>query len=94
LAQRGGTQDVTLTEGQLPSHTHALNAVDLSPADFQPDGDLPTGTFNLYAAPNNFKEMATSSIGSSGGGQEHFNMQPFTVLNFCICTAGLHPPRP
>ena len=34
------------------------------------------------------------TISSEGGNQAHPNMQPFTVVNFTICTSGFWPPRP
>jgi microcystin-dependent protein len=37
---------------------------------------------------------STGTLSSAGGNQPHANMQPFTVVNFTICTSGLWPPRP
>lgn len=36
-------------------------------------------------------QAATTIAGQS---QPHNNMQPYLVMNFCICTDGVYPPRP
>ena len=37
--------------------------------------------------------QATTTIGSSGSSQPHFNMQPYTAVNFVICLQGIFPSR-
>ena len=35
--------------------------------------------------------MAPEAIGTAGGDQPHNNMQPYLVLNYCICLYGIFP---
>ncbi len=50
-------------------------------------GDITGGTTSFTVPPG------TVDVGNTGGGQPHFNMQPFTVLNYLICLSGIFPPR-
>jgi microcystin-dependent protein len=105
----GGTETVTVTPNQVPSHTHAVVG-DSNPGNAIP----PTGAYLATAVSNtsaNFLPYAASgatldatlytgtaassgTVSSAGGNQPHANMQPFTVINFTIATAGLYPQRP
>lgn len=50
---------------------------------------------NIYAAPGAGPAIALNgaTFSTVGGGAAHNNMQPFLVMNFCIATQGLFPPR-
>lgn len=93
LAQYGGEDAHTLTQGEMPAHTHTLTAsagaaTAVSPANnFWADGGLPAyaGTANATLAPE--------AIRSAGGGQPHENRSPYTVVNFVIALAGIFPTR-
>lgn len=97
LGERGGVETVTLTEAQMPSHTHNLRA------------SLDTGDLN---APNSNRSIARSGGGfayqqtssslvaldpasnqTTGGSQPHNNLQPFLTMNFIIALVGLYPSR-
>lgn len=97
LGQRGGVEMVTLTEAQMPNHTHSLRAVAGDPGDVV----TPSSTTsyarsdggNAYSteAPN--VDMADQALPSAGGSQAHNNLQPFLVMNFIIALVGLYPSR-
>ena len=36
-------------------------------------------------------DMSASSIGHTGGGQQHTNVQPYLVINWCIALVGIFP---
>jgi len=66
-----------------------------------PSGNVPaieasgvTATYSS-AAPDAAESSAgiipTLSAGNTGGGQPHGNMQPYTVLNYCIALQGIFP---
>ncbi len=96
LGERGGSTSVTLTNQQMPQHTHSLMAS-------ATDGNAPvprvatTGnvlarTVNqVYAPPNTLVPLASGTVTSVGGSQPHTNMQPYLVLNFCIALQGIFP---
>ena len=97
LGQRGGVETVTLTEAQMPNHTHTMRAVGADP------GDVTTPTSNTSFArssggnayslnqPNAI--MAEQMLPSAGGSQAHNNMQPYLTMNFIIALQGLYPSR-
>lgn len=91
----GGQETVTLTENNLPSHTHDLQATDDSPDFlFFGGGILAQGADDSYTAATNLTALSTHSLPtSSGGSQPHNNQQPSLVINFCICVDGYYPPR-
>lgn len=97
LGQIAGQQAVTLTSGQLPSHTHTLTATgDFANASV-PGGALPAakprGGISRYAPTGSQTVMAPTSLAGAGGNQPHPNMQPFAVLNWCIALQGIFPSR-
>ncbi len=90
LGQKGGQETVTLTTNQLPSHNHSLN---ISSNDH---GQKPSSSQVL--GPSAFDDnpdvtLKSSSIGNTGGGQPHNNVQPFGCVNFIIALQGVFPSR-
>ncbi len=94
LGQSGGTENVTLTTSQLPSHNHAVAANSNTGSSGNPQGNIPAGSsltpYNTMAATN---QMGGSSIGNTGGSQPHNNLMPFQCLNYIIALEGIYPPR-
>lgn len=93
LGERGGVGAVTLSEAQMPNHSHQWSA-SFSDAD-RPD---PAGNYfgrgnDAYVAPANLGTMAEQMLPSAGGSQAHNNMQPFLTMNFIIALVGLYPSR-
>jgi len=94
LGERIGVETVTLSEAQIPPHSHSVRANDGAAGNEL----LPEGNFIADAlfAPNPSGEavaMSSQSITSSGKGQSHNNMQPFLVLNYIVALRGLYPSR-
>jgi microcystin-dependent protein len=92
--EAAGTESVTLTQGQLPPHTHSVagssSATGKSPAASVPGftaGGSSYGTTTDLA-------MSPGMVTGGGSGQPHDNMQPFLVTNWCIATEGIYPSRP
>jgi microcystin-dependent protein len=97
LGEKAGQEAVTLTNGQMPAHTHALTGTaDLANASV-PGGALPAakprGGMNRYAPAGNDTVMAASALAPAGGNQPHPNMQPYTVLSWVIAMQGIFPSR-
>ena len=95
IGERSGSQTVTLLQSEMPTHSHALNAVESAGSARQPPGQtFAVGeaiSFYKTAQPNT--TMNPRMIGLTGGGDPHINMQPFLALNFCIAMQGIFPPR-
>jgi len=89
-----GLESVTLTAAQLPPHTHrfAGTAVAANARSAQ-DGLFAASSVELYAPPGASVTLAANTVDSCGNGAPHDNMQPYSVLNFCIALGGIFPSR-
>jgi len=102
LGQMGGYENVTLTVATMPAHSHDLMAQTMTATQFNPKGHIlaappPTNStpHPIYGGQGEtLTPMNSQSIGSTGGEQPHGNIQPSLVINFCISTIGIYPPRP
>jgi microcystin-dependent protein len=98
IGETGGTPTVTLSETQVPAHSHSLQA-DPRPgglADPGPQNSLARANVEIYKRPAGAaqpKPLAQAAVGPAGGGQPHNNMMPFLTLNFCIALSGIFPQR-
>jgi microcystin-dependent protein len=100
LGETGGTVTVTLTEAQVPLHTHAAMAKE-SGDEGEPEGRIwanpgsqpPLPPFFSSTLETDPQQMNAAAIGSTGGGGPHNNLMPFGVVTYCIATRGTNPPR-
>jgi len=98
LGQKGGADTTTLITQNLPAHSHGLfassnNADAKNPANgFLPS--YPRGATEFYysSAIGTAQAMGTS-VGNTGNNQSFNNLQPYTTVNYIICTQGLFPSR-
>lgn len=107
LGQRGGTETVTMTTAQMPSHNHSAttavtaHAVSSAGSTANPDSNswAATGRDRDYSANAPDVDMApgvmtaTTTVGNTGGSQAHENRMPYLVLNYIIALQGLYPSR-
>jgi microcystin-dependent protein len=91
LGERGGEREHELSEGELPDHRHPVAASGAVGSSSNPSGRFLGGANNWYTEPASLRALAPASVGDSGGGQAHANMQPFLTLNFCIALQGVFP---
>ena len=93
LGQRGGVENVTLTEAQMPNHTHSMIGTDRDVDDNKPqDGLYGVGSFQ-YQDPSGLVQMNNAMLPNAGGSQAHNNMQPYLAMNFIIALVGLYQSR-
>lgn len=95
LGQRAGEERHTLAMAELPQHAHQARASG-APATVGSIGGSGTDVAavagaSIYGGATGATSLNPGSVSNAGGGQAHENMQPFTVLNFCIALQGIFP---
>ena len=101
LGEKAGTENVTLNQNQIPSHTHAAIANSVSPtgnanvaADNLWADDAGTASATYSSETKNATMNADAiSVQNTGGSQSHTNIQPFQCVNFIIALVGVFPSR-
>lgn len=97
LGETAGTETVTLSQNELPAHTHPVTAANVPGAVKAPSPDVGldrTSGGNIYLTPPaNLVPMAANNPAANVGDQPHNNMMPYTVLNFIIALQGIYPSR-
>jgi microcystin-dependent protein len=104
LAQTGGQEAVTLTEAQMPAHTHQLNASTAPATTGNPAGNLLATSVN--SSGDTYPDawylpvgktaaatlvMAPTAVAPEGGSAPHTNIMPCSPLNFIIALIGIYP---
>jgi microcystin-dependent protein len=100
MGQTAGTETVTLTTDQIPSHSHVATLRGNSEeANSQEPSNKAFGVAetNIYNSnnPENGETLNSGSVQVApvGGNQPHNNMQPYLTVNYCIALVGVFPPR-
>lgn len=96
LGQKSGEETVPLTEAELPSHAHTIQATSDNAS-----GAIATDNLWANAAQSQYHtydisnavSMASGTLAKAGDGEGRENMQPFLAVNFCIAITGTFPPR-
>ncbi|WP_426450830.1 phage tail protein [Paenibacillus sp. S-38] len=94
LGQMGGVETVTLTQGNIPSHTHPVRAQKEPGTTGSPAGGLwAASAVNPYAVPGGTPSgtMHPAAVSPAGGNQPHDNMMPYLAVNFIISLEGIYP---
>ncbi|SFG45194.1 Microcystin-dependent protein [Duganella sp. CF458] len=84
----------TLSQAEMPAHTHRLNASSAVATTNDPSGALLARKGRLTAdvfngSPN--VGLVSTQVSSTGGSQPHENTQPYLALNFIIALQGIFP---
>lgn len=106
LGQMAGSNTVTLTAAQMPSHSHTVsgNASMACKAGAgnsdSPVGNIPASSASdeIYSAPaggnGTMAPVSFSGSTSIAGGSQPFSvMQPYLGMNFIFCVEGIFPSR-
>ena len=104
LGQTGGSDNITLLQTEMPSHTHSVQVSIVNATAATPTGNVPariafsTGTQSgsgvAYSGNAPTVQMSPQALASAGSGLPHTNMQPYLTLTFCIALQGIFPARP
>lgn len=95
LGETGGAQTVTLSNNEIPAHSHLLNVSSQAGTEMSPSGNYLAASSQRnvgYASAAN-TSMHASELGSATA-TPHDNMQPYLTLNFIIALQGIYPARP
>jgi microcystin-dependent protein len=106
LGEATGSEQVTLTQQQLPAHTHMLMASTVAATDTTPasgdvlgapngeDADLGAVTVKMYApAGAGMVSLSPTSIGVAGSSIPFSVVQPLLCINYSIAMEGIFPTR-
>lgn len=93
MGQLGGVENVTLLTTQIPAHNHAFGATTSPGTSRIPGGNVllgTAGTQNIYGSSGG-AQIPLNALDNAGQTLPHPNLQPYTVLNFCIALSGIFP---
>jgi microcystin-dependent protein len=97
----GGSESATLLSTQIPLHTHTVSVnngastigTPVSGNSIAKLKDINNEDVKLYNSTAANTLLHANTIGFAGGGQAHYNMQPYLVMNYCIALQGIFPSR-
>jgi microcystin-dependent protein len=100
IGQAAGVENVTLLSTNVPAHTHSINASATSGDNRGASGRIfatstSTATpLNVYANSSGpLVPQNPQTVVPAGGNQPHPNLQPYSVINFCVALSGIFPSR-
>lgn len=105
IGQNGGSENVTLLQGELPAHSHGFAVTTTVGTDPTSKGNqLAKGQIGnpisgmtqirVYSAGAPGAVMSPNMITPTGNTLPHNNMMPYLTFTFCIAMEGIFPPRP
>ncbi|MGE5396790.1 MAG: phage tail protein [Chitinophagales bacterium] len=92
LGQSTGEENHVLTMSEMPLHSHQARGSSQT-------ADSKTAQGNVWASSDQHPYSASGNaannldLASTGASQGHQNMQPYTVISYCIAIFGIYPPR-
>ncbi|MDF7775189.1 tail fiber protein [Sphingomonas sp. AOB5] len=97
IGAKGGVETVMLMVDQIPAHRHnwfcevgVANAPNPRNNRFCEVG---TAAGPLYTSDLSPVTLAAATLGNTGNGMPHDNMQPYLAMSYCICVQGSYPPN-
>jgi microcystin-dependent protein len=93
LAEQAGVESVTLSQQQMPVHTHAMNGINTAGNQVSPIGNLPANSTSVkpYIAEDQDGNFAAAAVTVDGGSQPHDNFMPYLCIDFIISLFGIFP---
>lgn len=100
IGSAAGVENVTLLSSNLPAHSHSVNASTTTGNNRIPANRVYATTTSASTAPAVYAPSTgalvpqnPSSVNPAGANQPHPNLQPYSVINFCIALSGIFPSR-
>jgi microcystin-dependent protein len=92
VAETGGTEEVTLTVNQIPTHTHPALASEQGASERNPaNAVLGQALSQIYIQDVPGTNLNPGAISPVGGSRPHTNFQPYLCINFIISLFGIFP---
>lgn len=95
-----GVEEVTLSESEIPSHSHAFQASKDSASSPSPTNmvlggvEEPDAIYTMTPDPQRSRaQMNENSVLTSGHSKAHSNMMSYQVVSFILSLAGSYPSR-
>lgn len=94
IGNRGGVESVTLTEQQMPTHTHPMASTNTATLG-SPGGNVlgETGSTNIYNDAVTDTSMDPDATHDAGSSQAHNNVMPFQCVHYIVALVGIYPSR-
>jgi microcystin-dependent protein len=97
LGEMTGSENVTLTQNQMPIHSHIVNADSNAGGKTTPTSNFPgavsgTAAEKIYSSANT-TTMNPAMIANAGGSQPFPIIQPILCVTFIIALVGIFPSR-
>ena len=93
IGEQAGTEQVTLSMQQIPSHNHPLTVSTAAGTTNSPANAVlaasPSVQMYIVDSPDN--NLNAAAVTPVGGSQPHENTQPFLCINFIISLFGVFP---
>ena len=94
IGQIGGEATHTLSQIEMPSHTHTMLGDSATATSTTAAGHVWAASESSPFSTNGPNTpMNATAIGTAGGSQPHDNFQPYLVINFVIALQGIFPSR-
>lgn len=96
IGQNGGTENVTLDQSQMPTHSHMAGVINgakgTSP---RPGNNIPAegASGAIYGSTPADSHFNNAFISAAGGSVPHPNIQPYLCVTFIIALQGIFPSR-
>jgi microcystin-dependent protein len=93
LGEKAGTESVTLTTQQLPTHNHGWLASNDPSNSLLPGSNVVSTPLNItpYFSGAASVALNAQSLTPQGGSQPHDNMMPFLCISYIISLFGIFP---
>ena len=94
LGEKSGSENVTLTEPQLPPNSHRIGVTDEDGNTNEANGNVLANTVNNnYYTGDPAAGKTLGGVSPTGGGNPVSIVQPFQCVNYIIALVGVFPSR-